>query len=438
MALPMVVWLLRGRARIKAEVARRAAPDVETLPFQREFLQFLADSVSAGREVWLATASDTRVAVPVANSVGLFKGVIASDGVRNLRGDQKLQEILTHSVGGVFDYAGNATADFSIWKRARRAIIVNPGAGVEAGARARCDVQHLFDDRPPAWQTWIREARIYQWLKNTLIGVPMLTAHVVGFENIVAVAVAFFAFGLVASATYMLNDLLDLSSDRRHPRKRRRPFAAGDLSVAGGVVTLVGMLAVGFALAMVLPPMFRLALAGYLVTTVAYSTVFKTYALFDVLLLAGLYTLRILAGALAIRVPVSFWLLAFSMFLFLSLALVKRASELLAMSTIEGDQTKGRDYRRGDAQTIVSLGTSAGYLSALVLALYIDSAYVTANYSRPELLWLLCPLLLYWVSRLWMKTTRGEMHDDPIVFSLRDRGSWASFVLMGVVVFAAI
>ena len=433
MILPMLGWLLRGKAHLKAQIAERVTLESDTLPLQNEFVDYLREEAAKGREIWLATASDRRLAEPVAARLGFFRGVIASDGQRNMRGSEKLKAMLEVTANGVFDYAGNATADYPVWQQAKHAIVVNPGTGVEAGARSRTTVSRVFDDRPSCLRAWIKEARVYQWLKNLLIGVPLLTAHAFNLPSASKVAIAFIAFGLVASATYMFNDLLDLPSDRRHPRKCRRPFAAGNIGIASGIIVMGLLLVGGLSLASLLSAKFMLAQLGYLAVTLAYSLYFKTYVLIDVLLLAGLYTLRIIAGALAIDVEVSSWLLAFSMFTFLSLALVKRSSELVAMEKLERKSAKGRDYQQSDSTTVISMGTASGYLSVLVLALYVDSPFVREHYHHPQALWLLCPLMLYWVSRLWMKTTRGEMHDDPIIFSLRDRGSWACFVAMAAV-----
>ena len=427
MVFLLPVWLLRGKGYLKARIAERVNMEADTFPLQHEFVTYLKAQHTAGREMHLATASDIKLAQSMADRLGIFTSVLASDGQRNLRSEAKLQAIRQLTNGGPFDYAGNAKADFPIWSEARQAIVVNPEAGVESGARKRTEVIHLFDDRPPIWRVWVKQTRLYQWMKNLLIGVPLLTAHAFNVDSMLAVAQAFIAFGLVASATYLLNDLLDLDSDRRHPRKCRRPFAAGNLGIAEGCAGMLLMLIGGLAIAAHISSMFLLSLLSYLVITLSYSLYFKSYVLIDVLLLASLYTVRIIAGAIAIQVEVSSWLLAFSMFTFLSLALVKRSSELVAMEKLARSGAKGRDYQLGDNQIISSMGSAAGYLAVLVLALYVDNAAIQHQYHHPRRLWLLCPLMLYWISRLWIKTTRGEMDDDPLVFSLKDKGSWCVF-----------
>lgn len=434
---PMLMWLLHGKARLKAEIAQRASLETAALPFQKDFLAWLRGE-AAQRPVWLASASDARLVTPIAEHLGLFAGVLASDGRRNLAGAHKREAILEVTGGGAFDYAGNARPDLAIWARARRAVVVNPEPGIERAARAGARVERVFDDRPPALRAYLRALRVHQWMKNLLLGVPVLTAHAWSDGDAIGAAiVAFVAFGLCASATYLLNDLLDLPADRVHPSKSRRPLAAGDLPLMHAVLLMPALLATGLGLAATLPSAFPLTLLAYLVLTVSYSLHFKTYMLIDVILLAGLYTVRIVAGAFAINVAVSSWLLAFSTFMFMSLALVKRCSELLTLERLQRTAARGRDYRVSDLPCLGAMGVSSGYLAVLVLALFIDSPGSVAHYTHVWVLWLLCPLMLYWVSRLWIKTWRGEMHEDPLVYSLRDRASWIILVAMAAITVAA-
>lgn len=438
MILMLPLWLLRGRAYLKAQLARRVTIDCEALPFHEEFNAYLRDQAARGRALYLATASNESFARPIAARAGFFRGVLASDADVNLRSDAKLEAILRHCPEGVFDYAGNARADLAIWSKARRAIVVNPLGNAAAGAAKRTAVEKVFEDRRSAARSWLKQLRVHQWAKNLLLGVPLLTAHKADWPSISAVAIAFIAFSLVASATYMLNDLMDLDADRAHPRKRTRPFAAGDLSVMTGALLMPLLLATGLALSLLLSRNFSIALLAYLALTLAYSFWLKRKMMLDVIVLAALYTIRIIAGAIAIGVALSSWLLAFSMFVFLSLALVKRSSELLTMKRLARSAASGRDYRVSDTAAVGAMGIAAGYLSVIVLAFFVDDPKVRANYESPDLLWLLCPLMLYWLSRLWLKTARGEMHDDPLVFSLRDRASWAVLAGMVAVVLIAI
>lgn len=434
-----LAWLIRGgKAGLKAEIARRVGLDASLLPLQNDFVEFLRNEATAGRSLYLATASDLQLAEPVANRLGFFTGLLASTPGHNLKGAHKLEAILAKTSGGPFDYAGNAYADMPVWAAAREVLVVNPDPGVAAAAQARFNVKQVFEDRPRNLQTWLRAIRLHQWLKNLLLFVPLLTAHAFTGTAVMTLVLGFTAFGCVASGTYLLNDLLDLDSDRRHPRKSKRPFAAGDISPMFGLLAMLALLATGLALAATLSMAFFLSTLAYLVLTLSYSLYFKAYVLIDVLLLAGLYTVRIIAGALAIGVSVSSWLLAFSIFVFLNLALIKRCSELKTLESQARTSTSGRDYRLADLGILSSMGVAAGYISVLVLALYVDNPDVRTAYSHPFLLWLLCPFMMYWVSRLWIKTSRGEMNDDPLLYSLRDRASWIIFLAMGLTTLLAI
>ena len=435
----MLYWLAFGKARLKEEIAIRTVLDFNVLPLQKEFVAFLYNEARNGRTLYLATASDRRLAEPVAKRLGIFKQVLASDGHLNLKGTHKLEAILTCCKDAPFDYVGNERADLAIWAKARRAIVVNPGSGVVAAAkRRRYVIQQVFDDRPPTVKTWLRALRVHQWAKNGLLAVPVLTAQAFTFAAVADVAAAFAAFSLVASATYLLNDLLSLDTDRHHPRKNKRPFAAGDISLAAGVLGMIVTFGAGFALAAQLSEQFLLTLLAYLALTLSYSFYFKRLALVDVLLLASLYTLRIIAGAIVIAAPLSSWLLGCSLFIFLSLALAKRCNELMAIQRLARDSLKGRDYHVADYAMLSTMGVVAGYGSIGVLALFIGSPESIGLYTYPGLLWLLCPLMAYWLSRLWLKTSRGEMHGDPLVFSLKDQASWIVFILMLMVALVAI
>ncbi|MEI6066522.1 MAG: UbiA family prenyltransferase [Methylococcaceae bacterium] len=439
MLLVMLYWLAFGRARLKQEIALRAVVDFGALPLQKEFVGFLKNEAMQGRTLYLATASDRNLAEPVAKRLGIFKQVLASDGHNNLKGLRKLDAILNCCNDSAFDYAGNARADIAIWAKARRAIIVNPDIGVMTAVRKRrYGVEKVFDDRPSRTKTWLYAVRPHQWAKNVLLGVPVLTAHAFNSSAIAQTALAFLAFSLVASATYVLNDLLDLISDRHHPRKCKRPFASGNIDLASGLLGMLALFGAGFGLAAQLSDYFLFTLLAYLVLTISYSFYFKQIMLIDVLLLASLYTLRIVAGAYVIEVPMSSWLPGFSMFIFLSMALVKRCTELITLQHLATKNRKGRGYQASDYPILSAMGVASGYLSILVLALFIGSPASIGKYSYPDLLWLLCPLMAYWVSRLWLKTARGEMYDDPLVFSLKDQASWIVFINMLMVTLVSI
>jgi len=416
------LWLLRGRAHLKAEIARRADVIPDGLVYNERLLERLRSEKARGRQIVLATASHTKYATSVAEHLGLFSHVLASDATNNLKGERKVEAIIAYTGGKPFDYAGNEVADIPIWRKARRAIVVDAPADVVRSVREFTEPDELATPRRSYVKLLVKAIRVHQWLKNGLIFVPIVAAHRIDDVSAdVQVVAAFFAFSLWASSVYVLNDLTDLRSDRLHPRKKRRPFASGELSIIHGL-TLAPILLVASAslAALVLPVRFLLVLAGYYVATMTYTFVAKERVVWDVVLLAGLYVVRVIAGAAAVSVPVSFWLLAFSMFIFLSLALAKRYSEMRVQHGLGRTHAHGRGYLTEDMPVLQSMGVSSGYLAVLVMALYINSPEIHALYSRPHVLWAICPLLLFWISRIWVKTHRGEMHDDPVVFAVRD------------------
>lgn len=432
------LWLLRGRACLKREIARRAELDVTTLPYDPRMLKLL-DAERVQRPLVLCTASDGALAAAVAGHVGGFESVMASGGAHNLAGRNKAAALVARYGERGFDYAGNEARDLVVWKHARRAFVINAGNGLAAAAGRVSELGGVLPRESSAPVAWLKALRLHQWLKNALVFVPLLAAHLVldATADVHAIA-AFVVFGVCASSVYLLNDLLDLDADRKHPRKRDRPFASGQLSLAAGIVTAPLLTAASFAGAWLLAPRFALVLLGYYVLTLAYSLRLKQIAMLDVLVLAALYTVRIIAGTTAIQAEFSFWLLAFSMFLFLSLALIKRYAELGVQRRAGHDTAHGRGYVTSDYELLAALGGASGYLAVLVLALYINSTASAELYRHPSVLWLLCPLLLYWVSRIWLIAHRGAMHDDPVLFAARDKVSLAVLVLAAVVVMAAI
>jgi len=436
-----VGWLLRGgKARLKAETAARVVLNPAALPYNKELLAWLHGERTAGREIWLCTAANVQLAEKVAQHLDLFDGVIASDARVNLAGKRKAEQLVERFGHGAFDYCGNEWRDLAIWRCARGAIIVNGPPALERRAGSELVVLRVF---PAAegkrFRAILRALRPHQWAKNVLVLVPLFTAHRVGDLSALASGMAaVVAFCLCASSVYLLNDMLDLEADRGHPRKSKRPFAAGDLSLATGLALAPALLAAAALIAAFLPGKFQLSLAAYYVLTFAYSVKLKRMLLVDAVALAGLYTLRIIAGAGAVTVALSFWLLLFSVFLFLSLAFVKRYAELDSLRRQQRLQALGRGYRVEDLAVLQSFGTAAGYLSVLVLALYINSPDIEPLYHRPKAIWMLCVLMLYWISRVWMTAHRGGMHDDPVVYALRDRVSLGLGLLAAITVAVAI
>ena len=446
-------WIARGKAAFKQKVSSLAEIDVIHLPYNQPLLVYLREQYTAGREIYLATGADTLLAERVAAYLGIFAGVLASDGTVNLTGHNKLAVFQQRFPGG-FCYIGNARPDVPLLTYCVEPMVANPHASLRAGMRsAGVEPVRTFHDSPPKWKAWLRAIRLHQWAKNTLVFLPVLLAHVRAAGPIVGAFLEFLSFGLTASATYIVNDLLDLEADRHHPRKRRRPFASGDLSPLVGVATVAIFLMLALACALLVPrvvaalsPEFALArpwkflewLIVYAITTTAYSLRLKRMMLVDVIVLSGLYTIRMLAGCAAAGVGVSPWLAAFSIFFFLSLAFVKRFSELEGMRLRDLDAgaaaVKGRGYRVSDLEQLRSFGTASGYASVVVFALYIGNEVAQSLYTHSTRLWLLVPVLLLWLSRLWLLASRGELHEDPVVYAITDKRS----LLLGVVVLAIV
>jgi 4-hydroxybenzoate polyprenyltransferase len=425
---------------LKQRLAREVNLNVGVLPYRAEVVAFVREQRAAGQRTILATASDESVARAVAAQVGVFDDVIASDGHSNLRGPAKLRAVRQRLGGGAFDYIGDSSADMAMWEAARQAFVVGSKRQLRRAAQV-CSPTEIETAPRGGCQGLVKALRPQQWAKNVLLGVPLIVSHNLGhWADVMAVAVAFVAFGMAASAIYLVNDLLDLEADRQHPRKCRRPFASGRVSVQAGAAAVVPLLLGSALLALGMLPVGFVGMLGmYVALSLAYSLYLKRKMLVDVFCLAGLYTLRILAGAVAIGVVVSPWLLAFSMFLFLSLAFVKRYSELKLMGGGSQGAARGRGYVAGDLETFRSMGPTSGYLAVLVLCLYINSADVLKLYHRPGLLWLVCPVVLYWITRIWFLVQRYEMPDDPVNFALRDRVSYlAGAVIAAIIALATV
>lgn len=423
LALALPWWLLGGKAALKAQVAGRIELDAASLPYDARVLEHLAAHRGTRRLV-LCTAADHRLAHAVAGHLGLFDEVIATRDGDNLRGARKARALVERYGAGGFDYAGNDLPDLAVFAAARRAVVVSPTAGLRRRLHRLPNVERVLAAPRPALGPYLRALRPQQWVKNLLVFLPLLATLGSATPGAFARAtLAFAAFCLVASSVYLLNDLLDVAADRRHPRKRLRPFAAGTVPLRHGVLLAPVLLAAGVGVAAQVSGLFVAVLLLYYATTCLYSLRLKRVPILDTLVLSGLYTLRVLAGAAAVRVVPSVWLLAFSLFFFLCLALAKRHSELLEMEGAErGGAIPGREYRPGDLAVLLSQGSASGYAAVLVLALYLNSTGA-AEYRHPELIWLICPLLLYWINKLWLNSQRREIHDDPLVWAMRNRVS---------------
>lgn len=432
------LWLLGGKARLKSEIASRVQFNGAALPYTKPLVTWLYAQKESGRPLWLVTASDHRLAQSVADHVGLFDGVLASNGQTNLAGGNKAAELVRKFWEKGFDYAGNHRVDLKVWAHARKAIVVNAGQGLVVAAGKLAEVVHVVPPLRGLLKSVAKALRVHQWAKNALVIVPLLAAHRLSeLPVLIDGTLAFLAFSLCASSAYLLNDMLDLEADRQHHTKCNRPFAEGRLSLVFGLLAAPALLVAVGTISCLLPIKVLLVLAGYYVATTVYSLRLKKVVMVDVLVLAGLYTLRIVAGSAAMAIPLSFWLLMFATFIFLSLAIVKRYAELFVMRQQGKLKAKGRGYQVEDISLLQSLGAASGYLSILVLALYLNSPDIAKLYAQPKIAWGLVPIMLYWISRIWMETHRGNMHDDPLVYALKDRISLLTGLAAGVVLYLA-
>ena len=427
---------LKGPAPLKTFLARKIQFDPATLPYESAVTDLIARRKTQGGRTVLISASHQTYASRIAEHLDLPGGGYGSSNRLNLKGAAKLSRIQALNQGREFVYAGNSAADRPIWAASKKEILVNaPSKDVRAATQSG-RAEMVIQSRPPVWRAFLKEMRLHQWAKNTLVFVPLFTSHSYRDLHLLGLAfLAFLAFGLCASGHYFLNDLLDLDADRAHRTKRRRPLASGDLPILYGPLGAILLPIAGLALAIAfLPWKFTLLVAGYLALTNLYSFVLKSRSTADVFALALLYTVRVIAGGAALAISLSSWLLAFSMFVFISLAYLKRYIEIVALA--EG-QAKGRGYVKEDAETIFSLGIANATAATVVLAFYVNSAEVKTLYHEPELLWLLCLLMLYWSNRIWIGAKRGKINDDPVIFAIKDRISQYIFAAMVAVVLAA-
>jgi len=424
-------WAAHGRAALKTHVANQAPLHPAHLPYNTPLLHFLEQERKNGRAIYLTTGAEQTLAERVAAHLGLFKGVLATNGDTNLTASRKLQRVQQDFAA--FDYVGNSRADLVLLTHAQNAMVANPTLGLRIGLWMRSiRIASVFQDRRPPWQALLKAFRVHQWAKNVLLAMPFLMTHNFTGRGLIALVAAFFSFSFIASANYLVNDMLDIESDRQHRSKRLRPFAAGDLSVLHGLGAAVVLVVAALALLPFLPLLFALWLGLYVCLTAAYSFSLKKVAVVDVLLLSSLYTLRLLAGGAATGTVISPWLGGLSTFLFLSLAMVKRFSELENLREQGATEAHGRGYLVDDIEQIRSFGTASAYAAVLVFMLYIARPDVTVLYRHPARLWLIVPLMLYWLQRVWLLAARGELDEDPVVFAMKDPPS----LLIGAAVVA--
>jgi 4-hydroxybenzoate polyprenyltransferase len=436
--LVLPFWLLRGEESFKKELACRISLDARLVPYRSEFLAYLQQQRSQGRRLVLSTSSE-RLARPIADHLGIFDSVVASDGSAPLSGERKRERLVDDFGDKGFDYAGHEGQDLPVWSSARKAIVVSPGDRLVQALAPLVPIQSVFEDRPNGLTDYLTALRPPQWLKNLLVFAPLLLAHRFYEPALFGRAViAFIAFCCCASSGYLVNDLFDVAVDRGHPTKRLRPFAAGRLPISYALTMIPVLAVLGCALGAWLAPSVLGLLLLYYALTLTYSVYIKRVVLLDVTVLAALYTLRIVAGASAAMIWLSGWLLAFSSLMFFSLAIAKRHVELTVMRAIEGNHASARGYKSRDAVLLASAGVASGYMAVLVLLLYITTDAANGLYGGRNWFWFLCPLLLYWVTYIWLAAHRGKIRDDPFVFALRDLTSRVLILLMIVTALLAL
>ncbi|WP_342630056.1 UbiA family prenyltransferase [Nguyenibacter vanlangensis] len=429
--------LWRGKAQLKQDLAGRVEIDPATLPYQDAVLAVIDEARAAGRPVYLATASNARYADAVSGHLGGFSGVFASDTQTNLSGANKARALIEAFGEQGFDYVGNHRQDLEIWRHARRRLAI----GLDGASLRRLkssDNVTVLEKPGQSLKTWMRALRVHQYAKNVLVFLPVLAAHAFGVPGLLQSIAAFLAFCVTASAIYLVNDLVDLDDDRHHPSKRHRPLASGRLSIHAALAAIPVLALCAVALCMMLPALFSATLLGYVVLTTCYSFWLKRKQLGDVVGLGLLYTARLVGGAAATGIVLSEWILAFSLFVFTSLAIVKRYTELLVRLDKNLPESSSRAYRKDDLGVLASLAAACGCNAVTVFSLYIASDSVRAMYRHPDVLWLLPPILLFLLARALMVAHRRHMHDDPVIWALRDRTSRIAMVFAGLIVLAAV
>jgi 4-hydroxybenzoate polyprenyltransferase/phosphoserine phosphatase len=433
--------LMKSKSEMKSWVADKTTLEIKTLPFREDLLVFLREEKRKGTKIILATASHEKWAEKVALHLDLFDHVIATSKSCNMKGAAKSEAIVSYcSQEGISDwtYVGDSRSDFPIWHASNSCILAGGTNKIESKLVASGKMLRRFHNKQNSAYAVLRALRAHQWIKNLLVFAPIFLAQRIDSEHLWNCIIAFVCFSMTASSVYVINDVMDVTSDRAHPKKKNRPFAAGALPQQWGLIIAFTLLCLSFSLSnLVLPITFSLILAGYLFLTTAYSVWLKKLPIVDVLVLASFYSIRIFAGAAVASVVVSEWLFAFSMFFFLSLAFVKRYSELQRMKSLGRLDAHGRGYSVTDLRLVETMGVTSGYLSVLVLALYINSANMKTFYENATALWAICPLLFFWIGRIWLLASKSLIDDDPLVFAMKDRVSlWVGVIGIALILVA--
>jgi 4-hydroxybenzoate polyprenyltransferase len=422
--LRVPLWLLGGRAHLKRKLALRSAFDTDRLPVDGDLLHHLRAEKSRSRRLVLATGADEQIAHAVVDPLRLFDEVLASDGHVNLAGARKRERLVAEFGDRGYDYVGNSTRDLPVWSAARRALLVAPTAALTAAASHVTEIERVFPGTGRRLTGYLDAMRMRHWVKNVLVLVPLVAAHSLYRPAMLADALlAALCFSLAAAGVYLLNDLLDLRADRGHPHKRHRALASGRVPLTHALLLFPGLWLAAALLGLRLPLPFLAVLGTYVVLMIAYSMRLKDIAMVDAFVLACGYTLRIQAGALALQLAVSPWLLSSSMALFFGLALLKRYAELVMLGINAGRAIPARAYQPGDARRIAALGIASGCIAVALLALYPVSGVPDEHARWP--VWTVCALLLFWTGHMWRMAQLGRIHDEPVSFALRDTFSRA-------------
>ncbi len=432
-------WLIRGKYNFKSQIEQHSNISPDKLPYIENVLEFAKAEKAKGRMIVLATASMQGIGDKIANYLGIFDLVIGSKNGINLRSSHKRDELVSLFGEKGFDYAGDSKADIKVWKSADKAIVVQANDSVLKAAQANGNVQVVFKEDFSQTKAYIKQIRVYQWIKNILLFLPFILAHKLFDVNIIHnVVVGFFSFSFLASFVYVLNDLMDLEADRIHPRKKNRPLASGKINLFRGFALLPILCSASFGLSILfLPIEFTIILVIYAVTNIVYSLYAKKIMILDIIILSSLYTLRLISGGSAANVAISPWLIEFSIFFFFSLAAVKRFSELLSLKETDTTSAKYRGYMFADLDLVRNFGIISGYISVLIIALYVNGREVQQLYKHPEVLWGITPVLHYWISRIWLLAHRGQMNDDPIIFTGKDPVSYIIGIIVIIIAVSA-
>lgn len=427
-------WLLKGKAYLKDKFSDLVSINPEILPYNNNVLEYIRKEKENGSKIILATASNIKLAKSISDYLGIFDDVIASSKEENLKGKNKLNKIKLYiennNTNKEFSYIGDSKADVKIFNETDIPIVVG-NKNVFNKIKSKNDKTTFVDgENDFSLKKFFKMIRTYQWVKNFLIFLPLILAHKFLDVNLLLKAlVAFFSFSFLASSVYIINDIMDVESDRIHPSKKNRPIASGAVKISSALKVAFILMPLSFIISIFLGKEFLFVLLTYFITTSCYSFYLKKIMLVDILILSLLYTVRMFAGGVALNIYLSPWLFMFSMFFFFSLACAKRYSELYAVRNNLQDEIKGRGYQAQDLEQIQIFGSSSGYIAILIFALYIQSDISMKLYKTPSFFWALCPIMLYWISRVWLLSHRGQMTQDPIIFALKDKVSYVVLIL---------